>query len=442
MLVMVVSLSLVAGQADYCQISPQHTLCQYQGPGAACNGEPLSSGVGGEEAEEIVGVHNRYRSLVARGEERRGSQPSAADMRQMVWDTELASIAQMHADQCKFEHDCTSCRKTDRFGVGQNLYIYKQSVAAPANDWEKAVTDWYEEVKDFTSNRIEPFQFSSATGHYTQLVWAETDRVGCGATSYKDGRWFTTLYVCNYGPNGNFLQGEMYKTGKACSACGQGLQCSTDHPGLCVPGESELPPKSPSLPTNTISLPQQPVATTIRFPSNPTRRPTTLQPSSTTLSNFIDTEGGAELFSCHFDNEQSDCELRSKGKTWNNEDLFRNKYQEIKLESQEKTELVFDKKIPAPEGKIACVDFRFKKFTDGSGDGTLTVLAVPTRGQPGTVTIVENSPDQATWVRALVTLRNIKTQFSLVFRATGPADGTLLVALDDLAVVEGKCVRA
>ena len=106
-------------------------------------------------------------------------------------------------------------------------------MAAPANDWEKAVTDWYEEVKDFTSNRIEPFQFSSATGHYTQLVWAETDRVGCGATSYKDGRWFTTLYVCNYGPNGNFLQGEMYKTGKACSACGQGYQCSAEYPGLC-----------------------------------------------------------------------------------------------------------------------------------------------------------------------------------------------------------------
>ena len=29
-MVMLVSLSLVAGQADYCQISPQHTLCQYQ----------------------------------------------------------------------------------------------------------------------------------------------------------------------------------------------------------------------------------------------------------------------------------------------------------------------------------------------------------------------------------------------------------------------------
>jgi hypothetical protein len=120
-----------------------------------------------------------------------------------------------------------------RFGVGQNLYIYKQSVAAPANDWEQAVTDWYKEVEDFSSNNIEPFQFTSAAGHYTQVVWEESDKVGCGATSYKDGRWFTTLYVCNYGPNGNFIKGQMYQQGPACSACGEGFQCSTEYEGLC-----------------------------------------------------------------------------------------------------------------------------------------------------------------------------------------------------------------
>ena len=30
-----------------------------QGPGAACNGAPLSSRVTQQEAEEIVGIHNR-----------------------------------------------------------------------------------------------------------------------------------------------------------------------------------------------------------------------------------------------------------------------------------------------------------------------------------------------------------------------------------------------
>ena len=71
--------------------------------------------------------------------------------------------------------------------------------------------DWYGGVRDFNSDNIEPFKFSSSTGHYTQVVWAESDKVGCGVTTYKDGAWFTTLYVCNYGPNGNYLQGQMYR---------------------------------------------------------------------------------------------------------------------------------------------------------------------------------------------------------------------------------------
>ena len=32
---------------------------------------------------------------------------------------------------------------------------------------------------------------SSGTGHYTQLVWAETDRIGCGSVYYR----VTLLYL-------------------------------------------------------------------------------------------------------------------------------------------------------------------------------------------------------------------------------------------------------
>ena len=120
-----------------------------------------------------------------------------------------------------------------RFGVGQNLYIYKQSTAGADNDWERAVADWYGEVRDFSSDNIQPFKFSSNTGHYTQVVWAESDRVGCGVTTYKDGPWFTSLYVCNYGPSGNYIQGQMYRQGTPCSDCEEGFQCSTRYPGLC-----------------------------------------------------------------------------------------------------------------------------------------------------------------------------------------------------------------
>lgn len=31
-----------------------------------------------------------------------------------IWDDELATVAQAHADQCEFEHDCSDCRRVDR----------------------------------------------------------------------------------------------------------------------------------------------------------------------------------------------------------------------------------------------------------------------------------------------------------------------------------------
>ena len=50
--------------------------------------------------------------------------------------------------------------------------------------------DWYGGVKDFNSDNIELFKFSSSIGHYTQVVGAESDKVDYGVTSYKDDAWF------------------------------------------------------------------------------------------------------------------------------------------------------------------------------------------------------------------------------------------------------------
>ena len=72
-------------------------------------------------------------------------------------------------------------------------------------------------------------------------------------TSYREGAWYSTLYTCNYGPNGetatlitmtitiitliltsgNLIGGSLYKAGPACSQCPPSTSCSDDHPGLC-----------------------------------------------------------------------------------------------------------------------------------------------------------------------------------------------------------------
>ena len=51
-----------------------------------------------DDKESIVKKHNELRSIVARGLESRGvggrSQPSAANMKKLSWDDDLAEVAQ------------------------------------------------------------------------------------------------------------------------------------------------------------------------------------------------------------------------------------------------------------------------------------------------------------------------------------------------------------
>lgn len=65
-----------------------------------------------DEQKLILDVHNHYRNLIASGKETKLGFPSASNMVALEWDNELAYVAQKHADQCQFQHDCYDCRKT------------------------------------------------------------------------------------------------------------------------------------------------------------------------------------------------------------------------------------------------------------------------------------------------------------------------------------------
>ena len=57
---------------------------------------------------------------------------------------------------------------------------------------------WYDEVAMY--NFTQP-GFSSATGHFTQVVWKATTQVGCGVAMSNDGGVYG---VCQYTPPGNY----------------------------------------------------------------------------------------------------------------------------------------------------------------------------------------------------------------------------------------------
>ncbi|ROT83566.1 SCP-like extracellular domain containing protein 1 [Penaeus vannamei] len=121
------------------------------------------------------------------GEETRGApgpQPSAPNMRELVWNQELADIAQAWCSTCPTNHDCPDCRKAFSIGgfVGQNLYW--NFAFQPDPVWSQALKAFYDEVELVPKTLVGKYlsiPTPKPIGHYTQMVWAETSEVGCGA---------------------------------------------------------------------------------------------------------------------------------------------------------------------------------------------------------------------------------------------------------------------
>ncbi|XP_076045444.1 venom allergen 5.01-like [Oratosquilla oratoria] len=234
-LVMVMTMLAVDG-CEYRSLDPRHTMCAFR-PGQ-CSGKRMirSGGMSCQDRDLILDTHNRLRQKVSMGEVR--GQPAAINMQTMVWDDELANVAQRWADQCMPGHDAS--RNVARFTVGQNVaatWTFERDIG-DTPDFATQIEAWFNEVNQhgFPKSSLEPFRFSKATGHYTQMAWAETYLVGCGYAYYEDpSRGFTKIYVCNYGPGGNVVGGTMYNVGYPGQqyCVNDGLRPSPHYHGLC-----------------------------------------------------------------------------------------------------------------------------------------------------------------------------------------------------------------
>ncbi|KFM70245.1 Venom allergen 5, partial [Stegodyphus mimosarum] len=223
----------------YQRFTKDHTFCKP----ASSSCHVLKKGVNSKDKSLILKFHNEYRSKVATGKEpHAGGLPTASNMMEMVWDSELEVIAQKHAETCVFKHDCNNCRKVARFPVGQNIAIKKSTKAIQSADWHWMIKKLYDEVSLFNKKYLKSYSGGKAFGHFSQIIWATTYKIGCGWVLYKEGMWYNSYFVCNYGPAGNMNGVEVYKPGKTCSACPKnsccGSSCSRSgfkaaYPGLC-----------------------------------------------------------------------------------------------------------------------------------------------------------------------------------------------------------------
>uniref|UniRef100_T1INS9 Cysteine-rich venom protein n=1 Tax=Strigamia maritima TaxID=126957 RepID=T1INS9_STRMM len=134
-----------------------------------------------------------------------------------AWSNELETIAQRWADQCKFDHD-TNRQPLNFSSAGQNAFMSSAVSLDVDPDVKLTVTRWYDERKlGFHDKDRAAYVFNPNTGHFTQVIWGSTKAIGCGFTVYKAGKIFEQLVVCNYGPAGNMLGDEVYKTGDPCN---------------------------------------------------------------------------------------------------------------------------------------------------------------------------------------------------------------------------------
>jgi len=111
----------------------------------------------------------------------------------LVWSDTVARAAKSWADHlaargCMLQHSETQ--------YGENIAAGSPSTQTP----ERVASLWYSEkdAYDFGAGG-----FSMRTGHFTQLVWRDSRRLGCAAASCGDLR----VWVCNYDPPGN-MQGD------------------------------------------------------------------------------------------------------------------------------------------------------------------------------------------------------------------------------------------
>jgi hypothetical protein len=211
---------------------PQHTAITFLQRGIV---GVSSSKMSDEQKKAVLDRHNKLRS-----KRNATYQPcTAADMEAMVWDDKLAAESQAWADGCIGDH-------ADRAGkdFGENLFMSMPDTSYTSDALTKGVQDWYDEIVDSVwhlDDKKGSCKPGKVCGHYWQVVWAKSKRVGCGVAACTKSLTVSgadhgsgILMVCRYDPPAG-LRGEgdttssPYIFGKPCAACPD--HCSN---GLCI----------------------------------------------------------------------------------------------------------------------------------------------------------------------------------------------------------------
>ena len=129
--------------------------------------------------EEFLEGHNKYRGMV--------------NLPPLTWDRNLTRYARRwgakRAVDCKIVHS---------FGpYGENMFWGRLDHWTPS----KVVDSWGEEGQHYHMNNNQ-CDAGEMCGHYTQIIWKETLRLGCARIRCLNGEF---LVICEYDPPGNYV---------------------------------------------------------------------------------------------------------------------------------------------------------------------------------------------------------------------------------------------
>lgn len=151
----------------------------------ACPSTPAAPGATGSrldpgEVKTLLREHNRARADV--------------EVAPLRWSPQVAHTAQRWADRladrsCRMQHSRGS-------GYGENLFMGTAGYYGVRD----AALAWEQEKRLYRGGPLKPYNWAPS-GHYTQMVWGDTRRLGCGISECDE----RMIVVCNYEPKGNYL---------------------------------------------------------------------------------------------------------------------------------------------------------------------------------------------------------------------------------------------
>ena len=140
---------------------------------------PIPGALDADTQAELLSAHNAARAQV-------GVQP-------LTWSDEVAETArrwagELAANGCGLQHNPNK-------PYGENLYW----TTAAANATQ-VTASWTSEASHYDAQN-HSCASGQICGHYTQVVWGDSRKLGCGMATCGS----TQVWVCNYDPPGNYV---------------------------------------------------------------------------------------------------------------------------------------------------------------------------------------------------------------------------------------------